>query len=136
MWTEEDLARLGYRLVGETAVREVPHDRTRETLPSDTPEDRLLARIRALAKQHGWLTYHTQNSRKSETGFPDLCLAKAATATSAGRLILAELKSRTGKVSQAQYIWLDVLAHTIPGLEVYLWRPSDLPEIVAILTRT
>jgi hypothetical protein len=130
MWSEADLARLGYRLVGETAVREVPQDLATETLPPDTPEERLLARIRGLATQHGWLTYHTHNSRKSETGFPDLTLTKP------GRLIFAELKSHQGKLTPTQARWLDLLRHAVPGVEVYCWRPADFPTIVDILTRT
>jgi len=101
----------------------------------ETPEGVLLGRVRQLAKSQSYLVYHTHDSRKSEIGFPDLCLARAATATSTGRLILAELKSRDGKVSHEQHIWLDVLAHTIAGLEVYVWRPSDFNNIVQILSR-
>jgi hypothetical protein len=94
-----------------------------------TSEDDLLTDIRRLAKVHGWLTYHTHDSRKSEEGFPDLVLAKP------GRLIFAELKNNTRKLTPAQHTWLDVVAHTVPGVEAYLWRPRGWDCIVECLTR-
>ena len=131
-WTEADAIAHAQRhgLALDPALTVRPPD-----LPDDTPEGTLLARVRQCAAQLSYLTYHTHDSRKSEVGFPDLCLARAATATSAGRLILAELKTRDGKVSREQHLWLDVLAHTIPGLEVYVWRPADFNAIVQILAR-
>ena len=113
----------------------VPHDSPNST---SEPEGAFLGRLRRLALDHGWLAYHTHDSRKSEMGFPDLCLARAASATSQGRqgrLIFAELKSQQGKVTREQAVWLDVLRHTVPGIEVYLWRPSDFNNIVQILSR-
>jgi hypothetical protein len=97
-------------------------------------EATLLAHVRALAKHCGWLCYHTRDSRKSESGYPDLCLARPASATSPGRLLFAELKTQTGKVTQEQAMWLDILRHTIDGVEVHIWRPSDLPMIATILS--
>lgn len=90
-------------------------------------ENPLLAEVRRLAKIHGWLCYHTYNSRRSEEGFPDVVLVREA-------VIFAELKSRTGKPSHAQHIWLRMLERT-GTVEVYLWRPQDLPQITARLTR-
>src|SRR5882762_234751 len=86
-------------------------------------ENSLLAEVRRLAKTHGWLCYHTYNSRRSDEGFPDLVLVREA-------VIFAELKSRTGKPSHAQHIWLRMLERT-GNVEVYLWRPQDLPQIRA-----
>ena len=52
----------------------------------------------------------------------------------ATRVIVAELKTRTGKLTERQAVWLDMLRHT--GLvEVYCWRPGDWPAIVACLER-
>ena len=59
-------------------------------------EDRFLARVRRLATQHGWLEYHTRDSRRSPEGYPDLCL------TNGTRIIFAELKSMTGKLTAKQ----------------------------------
>jgi hypothetical protein len=120
------LARGGCRILGEPLV---------PAMPTDTPESALLAKIRQVAKTQGWRVYHTYNSRKSEEGFCDLVLARPASTTSPGRLLFAELKSAKGKLTAAQAVWLDVLRHTVPDIEVYEWRPSDLPDIVDCLSR-
>ena len=98
--------------------------------PADaSTEAELRARILRCAQPHGWLHYHTWNSRKSDVGFPDDVLVKP------GRLIFAELKSRTGKPTAAQARWLAVLARSVPGVETYLWRPADVSAIEQLLTR-
>jgi len=80
-----------------------------------------------LARLLGWQVYHTWLSVRSAAGFPDLVLAKP------GRpLILAELKTERGKLTPAQQAWLDLLQQ-VPGVEVYVWRPSQLEEIAKIL---
>lgn len=68
--------------------------------------------------------HHEVDSRKSKTGFPDLLIA--------GRyVIFAELKRETGKASPEQLGWLAKLETA--GANVYLWRPSDWPEIQRVL---
>jgi VRR-NUC domain-containing protein len=127
-WNEAELLRI---------LRQPDYGIANESTPPiiiDTPEKALLAEVRRLAKAHGWVCYHTHDSRHSDSGFPDLVLARTATATSPGRLIFAELKRAKTKTTQAQDTWLSVLAHTIPGVEVYLWRPADLDTITEILT--
>jgi hypothetical protein len=76
------------------------------------------------AKMHGWLVYHTHDSRHSEPGFPDLVLVGA-------RVIYVELKTQTGKMSDAQIRWRDALADA--GAEWYLWRPGDSHEVFNVL---
>jgi len=82
--------------------------------------------IRDLAKLFGWLYYHTWRSIHSPAGFPDVVMVRPP------RLIFAELKSEKGQVSDKQKEWLEALKET--GVEVFLWRPSDLDEIVGVLT--
>jgi len=136
MTWEERLRQAGYVITGATASRMPQEARSPQAAPQTggMTEDTLLAHVRALAKQCGYLCYHTYSSKRSEPGYPDLCLARPASATSPGRLLFAELKTQTGKVTQEQAIWLDILRHTIPGLEAYTWRPADLPTIAAILS--
>ncbi len=78
-----------------------------------------------LATMLGWtLRYHTLRSQGSTSGFPDRILVR-------DRLLAVELKTETGKVSDAQAEWLDGLAAA--NVETYLWRPGDLDEIGRIL---
>ena len=91
--------------------------------PEDSTEAALRARILRVATPHGWLHYHTWDSRKSDEGFPDDVFVRP------GRLIFAELKSRTGKPTAAQARWLSMLARSVPGVETYLWRPGDFGAI-------
>ncbi len=103
------------------AKRIARHD---SSLLSEAEFSRLVAEI---ARLGGFRSYHPYSSRKSEHGFPDWTLAKP------GRLIFAELKTESGKVRPEQLAWLDLLA-TVPGVEAYLWRPSQLDEIAETLT--
>jgi hypothetical protein len=93
---------------------------------SEITEKEWQAQVCKLAYYYGYLAYHTHDSRKSASGFPDLCLVGK-------RVIFAELKSETGKVSPNQQMWLDALRAA--GAEAYLWRPSQLAEVAQILSR-
>lgn len=75
----------------------------------------------------GWRVYHTHDSRRSDCGWPDLALLKPP------RFILAELKSQRGRLRPEQREWLALLEQC-PMLEAYLFRPSDWPRIVEILS--
>ena len=89
-----------------------------------------------LAKLNGWLVHAERHAMKKDgswitpiqgdAGFVDLVLVR-------DRVIFAELKSEKGKVSDAQWGWIDALR--MVGKEVYIWRPSDWDEIVEILKR-
>jgi hypothetical protein len=77
--------------------------------------------VRDLARQCGWLEYHTHRSDRSPAGFPDLVLARAP------RLIFAELKVGSNKPTKAQREWLNALNDGLDLTpEVYLWYPRDL----------
>jgi hypothetical protein len=96
------------------------------TSDDDLSEKDLTTLIVDLAKQLGWKRYHTYRSEKSPAGFPDEVFVRE-------RVIFAELKRQKGKTTPLQDEWLDALRKA--GSEVYLWRPSDLPEIAKILAR-
>lgn len=97
---------------------------------ADEAEASFQARVLRLARQHGWLCYHTRDSRGSTEGFPDLVMVRES-------IIFAELKTRTGKLTAEQTRWLHMLSHTgEPGcVEVYLWRANDWPLVEARLTQ-
>ena len=74
------------------------------------------------ATLHGWMAYFTWRSVHSPAGFPDLCLVRPS--ETAPRLCFAELKSEKGALTPAQEAWLIALRR-VPGVEVFVWRPSD-----------
>lgn len=81
-----------------------------------------------LAKLRGWRWHHETDSRKSGRGLPDLILVRPP------RLIFAELKTQKGRLRIEQAQWLSAL-RSCHGVEVYLWRPDDLPEISRLLAQ-
>lgn len=95
----------------------------------------------------GWKTPGTGTMAK---GWPDLILIRGRDR----RIIFAELKSESGRLSDEQYrvldllrslVWdgyletpldtktLDEIATKVPRVEVYIWRPADIEEIARLL---
>lgn len=72
----------------------------------------------AYAALHGWLVYHTYDSRRSHPGFPDLALTRN------GTLLLTELKTEKGRLTEPQQLWKEQL-ETIHTTRYHLWRPTD-----------
>lgn len=109
----------------------------RALLDSAISEKAFQAQVIQLAALHGWLCYHTFDSRRSAAGFPDLVLVRD------GRVIFAELKTERGKVSAHQRQWIDALLTTTRAtwlygapdgvVSVYVWRPSQWNAIEATL---
>jgi hypothetical protein len=89
-------------------------------------EKALLQAVFAMARDFGWEAYHPLISRWGASGWPDLTLVKPP------RLIFAELKTGRNPVTQQQRKWLGLLRQC-PGVEVYLWRPSDMQRIAEVL---
>jgi hypothetical protein len=94
--------------------------------PDNVSEKAFMAAVVALARSSGWKCYHTRNSRGSAAGWPDLALVRA------GVLLLAELKTDVGRLSDDQAEWLRAL-RAVEGIRVRLWRPSLWSAIVAEL---
>ena len=94
----------------------------------NVPEKDFQQMVLEVARACGWLSYHTYDSRRSDPGFPDLCLVRGT------RLVYAELKTVKGKLRDAQKEWLARLSE-VPCVEVYVWRPPDWDAIVGILNR-
>lgn len=81
-------------------------------------ERQLQEAVEQCARLFGWLVSHPRYSIASAPGYPDLCMVRA------GRIIFAELKSATGKLSEAQVRWLGALGG-VPCCEVHVFRPDD-----------
>ena len=84
-----------------------------------SPEEAFRSTVVQLASWNGWKAYHTHDSRRSDSGFPDQVFARGP------RLIAAELKAGRGVTTEAQREWLTALAAT--GVEAVLWRPDAAP---------
>jgi hypothetical protein len=76
--------------------------------------------VTELATLLNWAWYHTRDSRRSPAGFPDLVLVR-------DRVIYAELKATSGRLTQWQKQWAERLRNA--GAEVYCWHPSNYPEV-------
>lgn len=101
-----------------------------ERLTEADYQSMIVARAEAL----GWLVHHDRGDYRQciagQPGFPDLVMARC------GRVVFAEIKSATGKVSKAQTKWLTELGYlgeSDAPIEVYLWRPADWPQVVEVL---
>lgn len=86
-------------------------------------EKHLQELVRKSALLLGYKYFHVWNSIHSPRGFPDCVLAKP------GRLIFVELKSATGKVTEDQQAWLDILNTIAVSVEVRVVRPADFDEL-------
>lgn len=103
--------------------------RLRKTDSIRITERDLREQIRDLCKLFGWKMFFSWTSIHSPRGFPDLVLANPEQK----RVIFAELKNEKGRLTPAQGEWLDTLKAC--GQEVYLWRPADVEEIAAIISK-
>ena len=79
-----------------------------------------------LAALMGWRAYFTWNSRHSPPGMLDLILCRPPS------VVFAELKTGKRKLTWPQQEWFDLLRQCL-GVAVYVWRPGDFDEIVAVL---
>lgn len=100
--------------------------------PADDADEvrEFMPQVIKLAKRNGWQIYHVTNSRRSEPGWPDLVMLRAH------EMIVAELKSINGKTTPAQDEWLEAfsaVARVSAYVRVFVWKPSDWPEIVRVL---
>jgi hypothetical protein len=85
-------------------------------------ERQLQDSIIGLAERRGWLAYHTFDSRRSPPGFPDLVLVRRE------RMLLWELKTELGRLTNPQRAWLDrlaVVAAGVAGMDVRIVRPPQ-----------
>ena len=122
----------------------------------DLTEAEFLKQIMELATILGWRCVHFRPARtqkgwrtamQGDPGFPDLVLAKK------GKIVIAELKSEKGKLTDEQRAWLDEMLDGLAGhpfqwdndelwprgvdcmgkVFLAMWRPSDFDEIQRVL---
>lgn len=95
------------------------------SLPPIT-EKEFMRQVKDLAQIYHWRCYHPFLSKWSEHGYPDITLIRPP------RCLFAELKREDGELTASQKEWAELLK-ACPGVEYYLWRPSDFDEIVKVL---
>ncbi len=102
-----------------------------------SPEESFQTAVIDFAKLHGWRVAHFRPARTASgwrtpvaadgKGFPDLVLLHSQSS----RIVVAELKSEKGKLSNEQSDWLDDFeACNVPA---YVWKPTDWVEIEQVL---
>ena len=125
--TEEEYA----RLLERRTVRPLEAPRG----PSAPPlsEKAFMAAVVRVATQHGWHCYHPYDSRKRTNGYPDLTLARLPGQGRPGQVIWSEIKVEA-PLTIEQEVWLATLSH-VTQTEAYLWTPTDMPAIIARLSR-
>ncbi len=111
-------------------------------MPSSVPisEEQFLDLIIETAHTYGWVVAHFRPAMLKDgswrtavsadgKGFPDCILVRPP------KCLFVETKSEKGKVSPEQKEWGEILKQC-PGIEYYLWRPSQFDnEIVKVLER-
>lgn len=100
--------------------------RARQALDAVVPEKEFQGQVVDLALLRSWRVWHDNDSRRNAAGLPDLLLLRPP------RLLFVELKAEKGRLSAEQRAWQDELGRC-PGVETYVWRPGDWPEIEEVL---
>lgn len=89
-----------------------------QVLAARMREEELEEAVRGLCAVYRLSRYHTRNSRKSDSGWPDDVIAGP------GGVLFRELKRQNQGPRPSQDHWLSVLSAA--GFDVDVWRPSDL----------
>ena len=87
------------------------------------------AAVLEVAKVNGWMAYHTYDSRRSQSGFPDLVLVRGAVC------IFLELKSdsKGAKESDEQKAWIKALKG-VKIITADFAYPRHLDQVVSALS--
>ena len=83
-------------------------------------ERELQEQVRLMCTQLGLYHYHTHDSRRSNSGFPDSFIMNRRT----GRIFWRELKTQSGQITSEQRAVGYALA--AGGHDWSVWRPADL----------
>ena len=112
-----------------------------KVLASRQTEKGFAKQVEHLFHLFGWRWTHSRPARtdkgwrtaiSGDKGFPDYTAGRLKEGRA--RVLFAELKSETGKETEDQAIWRQLLERC-PGVEMYLWKPSDWDRILEILSR-
>jgi hypothetical protein len=88
-------------------------------------EKQFMASVFKLAETFGWRFYHTFDSRRSASGFPDAVFLRRP------RILFVEFKSDRGSLTDAQRAMIEDLRAC--GQEAYVFRPRDVERLTRLL---
>jgi hypothetical protein len=107
--------------------------------PLDLSEQAFTDLVIRFAQDRGWRVAHFRPAKTDKgwrtpcqgdaKGFPDLVMTRGP--GHAVRLVVAELKSATGRPTVEQFAWLGGFEGA--SVPTYLWSPADWDEIVRVL---
>jgi hypothetical protein len=121
----EDVLKMLDRVIQQREGEVAPTSQFVERNWRSMTEKQFAAEVEPLFKLYHWKYYHTWNSQHSVPGFPDYCAVRDR------QTIFIELKTETGKITQAQIEWIKALRKA--KQQVFLFRPSDFDSIVKAL---
>lgn len=78
------------------------------------------------AEKRGWTVHLTGDSRRSRAGWPDVVCGRM-NPDGTSRIIIAELKATTGRLSRMQRLWITLLRGA--GIEAFVWTALDRDAI-------
>lgn len=81
--------------------------------------------VTEMAERLGWLTFHDNDSRRNDPGFPDLLCIHPDHG-----LIWLELKTVRGRLRPIQRQWIDLLQ--MAGQRAFVVRPTDMDFLEAL----
>jgi hypothetical protein len=97
------------------------------THPTELSEAQFQEQLLDLLRMTGWRVHHETDSRRTEGGLPDLVCVRPP------RLVVLELKSASGVLTEPQRAWLADCASC--GIEAAVAGPGDLLVLSKVLGR-
>jgi hypothetical protein len=97
----------------------------RQLVLSRVKEKQFMMWIWSYAERAGWLVYHTHNSRRSPSGFPDLFMVRG------DRAVALECKAGRGQASPDQKKWIARMNQA--GIPAYVVWPVDEAMVMGLL---
>jgi len=82
-------------------------------------------------RRYGWLVYHEGDSRKSDKGLPDLIALSPLQRDGTTTMLMLELKTEKGVLSEEQELW-QIKLGTVGTIVTGVMRPAGWRQFVAL----
>jgi len=117
--------------VERTGVDAVPPHPHASEMPPGVHEADLQEHCEAVARAYGWLVHHAADSRRADPGLPDLIMLSPVQPDGGVTLVMLELKTAKGKLTDEQEQWqlrLALVKRVVTGV----LRPAGWRTYVAL----